>query len=425
MIDKIKNIFSEYKSLLASVSLVMLLRVFGAVIGFFSGIVITRYLGITEAGYYFYVVDFIVALATLGSLGLHHLLLRDVARQASDVITVSRIFKYIISIVILVAIINIIAIFILNHVIAEQIGKPEIANLLLILSPLLLLIPLQNYIATFLQSVQSIFQSALIQFAIFYTLLLLLVFLVQPSDAEQAVYLHLGALIMAVALGLIFVKKHLVKSSSVPRPDLKGWQSFFTMHIITHLSVTIISLVNGFYLSADEFAVLTAAIRFTLLISFCLIAFNFVAAPKYAKLYQQGNLKELASFSQAITRLLIAIIIPVSFIIFIFSDQFMSLYGQAFKPYGYILTILVAGQIVNVASGSVAYLLNLSGNEKTMRNITLISTPITALLSWLLTQWLGLVGVAIGMALTAIILNASAYIMVVKRLGFHTIKLAR
>eukprot|EP00487_Bulimina_marginata_P002728 TRINITY_DN16276_c0_g1_i1.p1 TRINITY_DN16276_c0_g1~~TRINITY_DN16276_c0_g1_i1.p1 ORF type:complete len:142 (+),score=12.55 TRINITY_DN16276_c0_g1_i1:267-692(+) len=139
------------------------------------------------------------------------------------------------------------------------------------------------------------------------------------------------------------------------------------MHLFSSLSIMVISLINGYFLPSEEFAILTAANRYTLLISFCLIAFNFVAAPKYARLYKEGKLDELADFAQSITRFLIIIIIPCSLFVLIFRDELMSLYGADFNNYGYILAILVVGQIINIATGSVAYLLTLSGHEAELK----------------------------------------------------------
>ena len=46
----------------------------------------------------------------------------------------------------------------------------------------------------------------------------------------------------------------------------------------------------------------------------------------------------------------------------------MSLFGPEFRAGGPVLTILAAGQYVNVLTGSVGYLLMMTGNERLVRN---------------------------------------------------------
>lgn len=403
-------------------SLVALFRTFGAVIGFVAGILITRNLGIKESGLYFYAIDLITAIALIAGLGLHNGLLRDVAADNADSTYAAQKFWGVIKFVSLTSFVSIVVVSTQHTQIAEFVSKEKLSYLLLILSILIFLLPLNSYLVTYLQSKKRLIESSLLQFVLPYTLLSILVLIIKPTDSILTAYLHLLIIVSTSVVGLLLTKKQLFTPRATEKSHITGWQSFITMHLFSSLSVMLISVINGYFLLPEEFAILTAANRYTLLISFCLIAFNFVAAPQYARLYQQKKLGELATFAQYITRCLIIITIPCSIIVILFKNQFMSLYGDEFTEYGYILAILVAGQIVNVATGSVAYLLTLSGHEKDLKNIIIILTPISVLLSFILANVWGLTGVAVAMAISAININILAYIMVVKRLGFHTIK---
>ncbi|WP_077338256.1 lipopolysaccharide biosynthesis protein [Pseudocolwellia agarivorans] len=415
------NIIIKNNNLLASVSLVTICRALGAFLGFVSGVLITRYLGIKESGLYFYAIDLITTIAVFSGLGLNNALLRDVASKETDTTYIAQKFWSIIKFVFIVSFVCITIITLSSTQISQFVSKPDLKTLLLILSLLIFLLPLNSYLVTLLQGQKRLIKSSLLQFIFPYTLLSLFIILFKPSDSITTSYIHLAVIILTVTFGLFFSKKEIFTYKATQHSNIKGWPSFVTMHLFSSLSVMVISLINGYFLLPEEFAILTAANRYTLLISFCLIAFNFVAAPKYAKLYKEGKITELANFAQSITRFLILIIVPCSFVVLFFSDELMSLYGKSFDNYGYILAVLVIGQIINVATGSVGYLLTLSGHEKDLKNIIVISTPLSVLLSLILTYHLGLIGVAIAMAMSAININICAYIMVVKRLGFHTI----
>jgi O-antigen/teichoic acid export membrane protein len=411
------------------VSFVVLFRALGACIGFMSGILLTRTLGINEAGSYFYAIDFIAATALFCSLGFNNILLRNVAPLSQDINQKKNITANFLSIIFWVfctSLLLITLILFFAQELASLLDKPQLNTLLIILSPLILLVPLNNYLVTLLQAFKKIFHSTLIQFAFFYTVFTVIVFIYAPKTAIETAYIHLFTMFSSVCLGLWFSKKNL--AWVLPKKlknNLKGWKHFLTTHLISSFTVIFISLINGYFLSSVDFAILTAANRFTLLISFCLIAFNFVAAPHYAELHKQRDIKKLKEYAQGITLILIIITIPSSTLVLIFSDELMAIYGEGFNNYGYILSILVVGQIVNAITGSVLYLLTLSGHEKDVNIITMIISPLAILLSLILAYFYGLIGVAIAMAFQAVALNISAYVMVVKRLGFHTISITR
>ena len=419
----IKILFNHYKQLLSSVSLVMLFRAFGAAVGFISGILITRYLGIKESGIYFYAIDLITTIAVISGLGLNNALLRDVAsaETQSDITSVTQKFWTIVSVIFLISLISIFTVITGRNEISQFVSKVQLSTPLLIMSLLIFMIPLNSYLVTFLQGQKRLIKSSLLQFILPYTFLSLFILLLKPNNSIDVAFIHLMVIILTVLIGLLFTKKQLFIPKASHRRKIQGWGSFVTMHMFSSFSIMFISLINGYFLIPEEFAVLTAANRYTLLISFCLIAFNFVAAPKYAKLYKEGKTNELCTFVQSVTRFLIIITIPCSLIVLIFQDQFMSLYGQEFSDYGYILAILIGGQVINVVTGSVAYLLTLSGHEKDLKNIIVVLTPISVILSFILADRFGLSGIAVAMAISAININICAYIMVVKRLGFHTI----
>jgi len=99
----------------------------------------------------------------------------------------------------------------------------------------------------------------------------------------------------------------------------------------------------------------------------------------------------------------------------------MGLFGDEFIVAGNLLVIMAIGQFINVATGSVGYLLNMSGHERDFRRVTFFSGPLTVILSFILIDQYGVLGAAIATAVGLSLQNILALFMVRKRLGFWPI----
>jgi len=76
-----------------------------------------------------------------------------------------------------------------------------------------------------------------------------------------------------------------------------------------------------------------------------------------------------------------------------------------------------------VISGSVGYLLNMTGHEKDMRNVMTINAILSVVLALILNPIYGAIGSALGTAIGVASTNLMAVGLVKKRLGFSTISI--
>ena len=102
----------------------------------------------------------------------------------------------------------------------------------------------------------------------------------------------------------------------------------------------------------------------------------------------------------------------------LFPGWIMGLFGDGYEQGALLLSIMAVGQFINVATGSVGYLLNMSGHERDFRRVTFFAGPLTVILSVLLIQHYGVLGAAIATAVGLSVQNLGALLMVRKRLGF-------
>jgi O-antigen/teichoic acid export membrane protein len=102
----------------------------------------------------------------------------------------------------------------------------------------------------------------------------------------------------------------------------------------------------------------------------------------------------------------------------IFSRPLMRIFGPDFEPGWIILVVGAAGQLVNCATGSVGYLLLMSGNEKKLVRIQVVMGIITVSLCLLCVPRWGITGAAIAAALANAGTNISCLSEVRRCLGF-------
>ena len=180
-------------------------------------------------------------------------------------------------------------------------------------------------------------------------------------------------------------------------------------------------LIAGAMLSAEEVAQLTAAQRTAMLTSFVLMVVNMVVAPRYARLWKEGNIDRIRYLAKWSTRGMIIMVLPVVAVMVTWPEKVMGLFGEGFEEAAMLLMILAVGQFVNVATGSVGYLLNMSGHEKEFNLTTMIAGPLTTVLVLVMTIYYGVAGAASATAIGVALQNVGVMVFVRKRIGFWSI----
>jgi O-antigen/teichoic acid export membrane protein len=175
-------------------------------------------------------------------------------------------------------------------------------------------------------------------------------------------------------------------------------------------------LILGIWESSVNVGIYNAANRTAMLTSFVLFAVNSIAAPKFASLYQQGDNQTLGLIAQNSTKIMIILATPVLMIFLIFPEVILSIFGDEFTQGSRVLMILALGEFINVATGSVGYLLIMTGNEKLMQNNLVISAIFGLTLCLYLIPTFGIIGAAISTALMISMQNIVALILVWRKL---------
>lgn len=97
-----------------------------------------------------------------------------------------------------------------------------------------------------------------------------------------------------------------------------------------------------------------------------------------------------------------------------------AVYGEYYGGAGLVLGVLGLGQLVNVLTGSCGQVLALSGHQKAMMQVTLLTSALTAAALVLAARHHGLLGVAVAVAAGRLVQNLALWLLVRRRLGVWT-----
>jgi O-antigen/teichoic acid export membrane protein len=423
-------------SFLKQASLAFIVRIFGAGAGFLMSLVIARSLSPEESGLFFLGFAVFSVLATLSTLGLNTAFVRFVGAYSAENnwAIVNGIFIKGLKSSFLVSIIVMGLLFFSSYPIGDQLfNKPQLANVLSVFAfavpsyAVFLIVGFafqglhRPIVSVFLQNISC---QLLVIIALLGTL-----FFNFSINAEYVALMFTGSAIFTSLFALMFW--FLRKEAKGPRDYsqtfalINSAKPLWLMMVMAMLVQWVGQLIAGIYAPAEELAYFSVAQRTAMLTSFVLIAVNLVAAPRFAASAKQGKTAELRSTSLFCSRIMIVLATPVLIIMLSFPKFFMGLFGPEYKQAAPLLQILVLGQFINVVTGSVGFLLNMTGHEKDMRNVVFLSGPLALVLSLILVPLYGVTGAAVATSIALASQNLLAVYKVKQRLGFNTLNIFR
>jgi O-antigen/teichoic acid export membrane protein len=168
------------------------------------------------------------------------------------------------------------------------------------------------------------------------------------------------------------------------------------------------------YVSSSELGVYAAAVRVAQTLALFLIAVNYVFSPFVADLHARGERDRLDSLYKALTRWVVAGTIPLLLMFLITPQSVLRVFGSRFDPGTTALRILLIGQVVNVAVGSVGFILIMVGRTGWDLAVYLASFALDIGVAFALSPRLGTEGAAIAQAAAMVASNAARLYLVWK-----------
>ena len=418
------------REVLAGSAIAMTLRVVGAGLNLCFNLLLARTFGAGGAGLYFLALTVPMVAATFASLGLNNALLRFISANAAigNWKKVKGVYSKSVGLALSAALLLTLALFPLSPWISTTLfHKPELAGPLrwgvFSLAPLVF-IGLQ---AEALRGLKRIKDWILV--SVLGTSVVSLVGLILVRDkfgVEGPIGVYVFAGVLTAAMGFWLWKRATPQLGQIAgqfniNELLQSSMPLFWISLLETVTYWSSTLFLGVWADKSEVGIFGTASRLAAVVSMILVAVNSISVPKFAALYKKKKMKDLGSLARRTARLMTLLSGPLLLILILFPGFILALFGPEFRAGAPILALLALGQFVNVATGSVAYLLMMSGHEKLLRNRAIFMSVFCLALNILLIPHWGILGAAIATAVCVAMTNLIAAYLVWSKLGIITL----
>ncbi len=408
------------------------IQVFSLIASLLISLTITNLLGAAAYGIFSYGFSWVNLLAVFSCMGYEQLALKELpAYKVENKLGLMRgYFRYATKRILIISITLSVVLFLFSYLLEHPEDHLLRRGLWLAL-PALPIIAMINLRFAWLRSFQFNTLSQLPDKVLRPLLLLLLLwvgyFFYGPSmNVWMVITMSVASILVALLTGNNFVNRKVVTVvlGAEPAFDKAAWNktalSLLMVNGIYFYLTQVQILILGSFRGASETGVFAIATRLSDLEGYMLFALNVVMAPLISKLYSEGKISELQS---VITRSLwfgFLFSAPLIFCFLCYPEFFLGLFGEEFEEGSFVLILLTLSQIVNFSTGSVGYMLTMTGHHKIAMQILAVCALITTGLSFLLIPVYGMEGAAISAASNNVVLNVAMAIAVFRKTGINS-----
>lgn len=415
----VKFLNTDWNSLLKSSSLVLVLKILGAIGGYFFVWVVINIYGSNEYGLFEVAFTFLGILAALSKWGTDGLIVREIPNMSES--NGWDFVRRVQSFVGLSALVFALILFLSADILEDFFNNLGLAVVLRMTALTLPFFSIYQIHAEYLRARKKWFLYGVFQTSFFLGLISVFMYLFPQNFfvSRPMGFLFIISLLAFVSIRFFGPLFHKGWGS------LKNHTSSATSMFLTGVLFMIMSwsdtLTVSYFMSAEDVASYRVAFKIATLITFTQFAINARIAPQISSLWSNKKTKDLQSIIYKASLLNTIVGIPLFFFIMIFGEFLLSIFGEGYEGSISILRILCFGQIINALCGPVMYLLNMTGNEKEARNTMIYAAIVNISANILLIPIFGLEGAAWATSSTMILWNIWALMVGYKRTGIRTL----
>jgi O-antigen/teichoic acid export membrane protein len=420
------NMDYHMHELVKGASIVLFLKVFGAGLAFAFNILLARTLGAEGTGLYFLSLTVCTIATVVARIGLDNAITRFTAASAaiSDWCSVKGIYQDAARLGITGSVLTAFLMLILAPWLAQDIFcKPELSGsmqwMALSVPPVVVLM----LHAQMFRGLKRIFHFQLIHGVAVPALSLFGLYLVGNTwGVNGAVWVYTSAAVVTALVSLWIWHKMTPQCQHIVghfpyRELLNSSMPLFCVALMNLMMERTGTFMLGIWCEKADVGIFAVASRTAALTSFILAAVNSIAAPTFSAIYSQGDIETLGTIARGSTRMITLMGSPILLLFLFFPERVMSLFGPQFTKAAVVLSILSVGQFVNIASGSVGYLLMMTGHETVVRNNVFFGAGLNVLLNAIFIAKYGILDAAIATASALAIKNVIAVYLVYRYLS--------
>jgi O-antigen/teichoic acid export membrane protein len=245
-------------------------------------------------------------------------------------------------------------------------------------------------------------------------------------DIEAAFSILLFSSLISIVISFLYIKDSFSFSNvSLERglAFLKKSKVFMANHILATINGGLIPILLATFGTLSDVAYFSIPLKVVALTSLILIPLNRVVAPRYSQCFNDKDFVGLQSVCLFSARLCFLFSVPLILIMYFTSEVILGLFGPEYlKSSMMVFKVMLVGQLINSMTGSVGWLLQMTGSELAYRNLSIINLLITVISSYFLIQLYGALGAAIAYSFSLAFVNVVSVLLIKKRVGLNVLK---
>jgi len=413
----------------------LVVRSFGVALKVLLGIFLARELGASSYGIYAYAAAWLAFLTVPTTMGLDQVLIRYVAayKEARAWHTLKGVLRFAATLGVGAAIVVcVIAI----TVVASLSGmEPELRTTMWIMFAILPVVVMAQVRQGSLRALDQPVRSLLPETIFWPVLLMVFVggahwLLEVTPTVSQVALASAAAWVITFVIGTVFLLRALPESARTCAPayERAQWMAMIPSLIVTMGAYYVLSradvLILGAFRTTREVGIYTVANRGAELVIFMYDAITIVGSSLFYSIYATGDREELQRFTRLVTKTILWATLPVCLILLVFAPLFLRLFGVEFVEGAGAMRLLTSAYFLMSLTGFVHIMLYAAGRQRDVAIVMVITAAVNIGLSFLLIPLFGMIGAAISLGTSLLVLKGTLVVVLYKRVGLLSLPIS-
>ena len=420
---------SHFREILSKGSVALLAKVLGVVANFAFQVILGRTLGAEGVGLYYLSLTIITFAALLARLGLDYNLTRLVASGvASDSgPNVQQYFGFALRVGVISSVLMSALLLFAAPVLASSVfDKPELLAPLRFMALGLPALALSILVARALQGLSRTGEAIMIEFGVTPLIACIFVYtLITKFEVKGAALAYCIGIFASLVISFWLWHRHsrdqLVSADNADCEPIGRFIGnslpYLGVLVLQQVAQVLPLLVLGSLSTSAEVGVYYAALRVAALTGLVLIAVNSILAPKLAALYQANDMQSLDRIIRWSGLLILGLASPALALFVLAPDLVMQIFGSEFSGHGNLLRIMAIGQLINVSTGTLGFVLMMTNRARTMFVTTVWMAITNTILCILFIPQFGAYGAAVASAGSLLVAGVTRVVYIWRELG--------
>lgn len=429
LVPALSRLDGTMKDVMRRTSTAMILRFSRTLVSFVFNVILARILGAEGLGVYFLAYTVTRIASIVGRAGLAQAVTRFVAagNSANDPQQIVGVYRYAVLISGGLSLLATAVVFLGAPLFARLFDEPTLLEPMRIMAFSIMPWALTFIQARSLQGVERIGDSIFVEMVgIPMTNIPLVLVMAGGFGIAGAAGSYVIATSLMLLLGWLLWRK--------ATPHLRGVKGDFDLNTLVTTSIPLFwvdfttlvmgmtdTLLLGMLSTSTDVGIYDTAKRVSMLAGSMLSAISIVVAPKFASMHAKGQIEQLGRLARNSAKFVTIISIPYVVLFLAVPSWILSIFGSEFSLGASALMVLALSGFIDALTGSVGFILVMTGNEKLMRNNAIFTATLKVIFQLLLIPYLGFLGAAIATALADSLRNFIAVYLVYRTFGIITI----